>query len=248
MLTSAPETLEAKIVATRAFFNKRRRERGGVSPIQQHLYVETVRHIPPGTALSTAVDLGCQWGRYSRVLAQTYGKVIGVDFAEAALATAEKAENIHYVQLDLNRQSQELRRFAPVDLFLAVALLEMVADPAALCAGMAEATGDGGRVLAFIPNRWSVNYLSLRLALWTARVMFGQGNRYILNNGITLGQLKRCLQAAGFETEQEGTMSGLPVYLADRLPHAWQRAVLKIEPAVKWLLGGSYHWVLCRKR
>jgi 2-polyprenyl-3-methyl-5-hydroxy-6-metoxy-1,4-benzoquinol methylase len=246
-VTSAPDTLESKIGATRAFFNRRRRQRGDLSPIQQHTYEETIRHIPSGTTPSTAVDLGCHWGRYTSVMAQTYGKVIGIDFADEALASAETAGNIHYVQLDLNVQPGELIRFAPVDLFLAVALLEMVVDPMALCQSMASATKPGGKVLAFIPNRLSLNYLSLRGGLWLARVLFGHRNRYIHNNGITVRQLNRHLQSAGFEIEQQGAMSGIPVFLADRLPHSWQRALLKIEPAVKRLLGGSYHWVLGRK-
>ncbi len=246
-LSSNRDGIRSKIERTRAFFNRPRRASPTRSPILQHTYEQTVGRFPAGTPDSVAVDLGCQWGRNTVVLAQTYGKVIGVDFAEEALASAVPAENIQYVQLDLNSHPEKLSGFRPVKFFLAVALLEMVVDPEKLCACIARAADPGTRFLAFIPNRRSLNYLSLRFAMWISRTILGRGDRYIHNNGLTIGQLRHHLLFAGFETEQEGSMSGIPIYLADRLPESWQRGLLKFEPTARRLFGGSYYWILCRK-
>jgi 2-polyprenyl-3-methyl-5-hydroxy-6-metoxy-1,4-benzoquinol methylase len=247
LMESQSSVLESRIASTRACFDKDRKLEKQMSPVQARTYDEIGKLIPRGNASSTAVDLGCHWGRYTVLMARTHGKVIGIDFAARALATAKSADNVSYVRLDLNFEAKKLCQFAPVDLFVAIGLMELVADPAGLCRCLGRAARPGSQVFALIPNRRSINYVSFRAALWLARTVLGRKNCYLYNNRLTAPALKKHLQAAGFETGQEGNMAGIPIYLAERLPYSWQRLICNLEPAAKQLLGASYHWLISTK-
>ena len=193
---------------------------------------------------STGKSLPCSWFR-QRWLSRSFGRVVGIDFAEEALASAEQGENIEYIRLDLNSSASQLTKFAPVDLILAVAVFEMIECPELLCKQLGAIAKPGCTALVVIPNRRSLNYASLRMALWVSRHLLGRP-RYIHNNGYSIDQLEDCLAEAGFKIKQKGAVIGLPLYAAGLLPpflHPW---ILKLDRFLLKVLGGSYHWISCR--
>lgn len=238
--------MRAELAKTRQFFDKGRSPDSRPSPVQQHIFAVTAELIRCGGSGSRAVDVGCHWGRYTKVLAGLYQEVIGVDFSEKALAAAEKGPNISYVGMDLNSQGAELGRFSPVDFFFANAVLEMLADPSKLCEQMFASGSRNARVLVLIPNRRSLNYVTFRAALRVATTFFGKKGG-IYNNGITVTRLVAFLTAAGFEVERKGAIIGVPAYALGLLPASVQRQFLKLDATLLCLLGGSYHWVLAKK-
>jgi 2-polyprenyl-3-methyl-5-hydroxy-6-metoxy-1,4-benzoquinol methylase len=233
------------LAQTREFFNKRRNPaRAAPSAIDKFAFDRIVELIPQGRANETALDLGCHWGRLSTWLARSFGRVVGVDFAEEALASAEQRENIEYIRLDLNSSASQLTKFAPVDLILAVAVFEMIECPELLCKQLGAIAKPGSTALVVIPNRSSVNYLSLRVVLWVSSHLLGRP-RYIHNNGYSIDKLEHCLAEAGFKTKQKGAVIGLPLYAAGLFPpfmHPW---MLKLDRFFLKVFGGSYHWISC---
>ena len=126
-----------KIVKTHGFFNKKRAKNIiPLSPIQQYVHDEITSLIPKGTSDQKAVDLGCHWGRYTATLAETYGDVIGIDYAEKAIKSAIHKDNIVYEVIDLDQNSDVIAKHSPVDLYIAVALFEMLNNPTQLCNSM----------------------------------------------------------------------------------------------------------------
>jgi 2-polyprenyl-3-methyl-5-hydroxy-6-metoxy-1,4-benzoquinol methylase len=241
------QSVESDIEKSRDFFNRRRPEsQVAPSPILQYVFQRTSALLPAGSHDQTAIDLGCHWGRYTVLLAESYGRVIGVDFAEEALQTAEPRANITYQRMDLNREAAHLESLRPIHFFLAVAIFEMVESPAALLRQLFQVGEHGCEILALVPNRRSINYMSFRLALWLARKISGK-NRTIYNNGLTLKRLSDEATAAGFCLEATGAIAGLPVYVVNTLPHSLQRPLLRLDSLFLKLFGGSYHWMLCRK-
>lgn len=230
---------------TRITFNRPRpAEPGSAAPIFQHVLDKNVELLG-GPRPGTAVDLGCHWGRYTVVLAELFDKVIGIDIAEAALATAQTRPNVSYACLDLDDDPDGLLAYAPVNFFLAVGLFEILRSPGSLLRGMYAAAGEGGEALIVVPNRLSVNYRSLRAALWI-RSALGKGGA-IHNNGLDMAELTRLATAAGFVPASQGAIVGLPVYLIALLPHAVQRWLLPFDRFFLRLWGGGYLWLRCRK-
>lgn len=231
---------------TREFFNK---SRTGANrsrrPIEKFAFDEITRLIPTGSEEQSVLDLGCHWGRLSTWLAGSYGRVIGVDFAERAILSAERRDNIEYHCLDLNTAADRLAGFGPVDLIVAVALFEMIENPAALCRQLAKVGKKSCKILMVVPNRASINYLSLRSALWTSRHVLRR-KKYIYNNGYSLHELEECFINAGFRVNARGSIVGVPLYLAGLLPPAFQEAFLKLDRLFLKIAGGSYHWLYCK--
>jgi len=233
---------------TREFFNKTRNSSNfSRRPIDKFAFEEIAKLIPKGKDDQTALDLGCHWGRISVWLAVSYGRVIGVDFAEKAILSAERRDNIEYVCLDLNTAADQLVSFGPVDLIVAIALFEMIEDPTALCRQLARVAKKSCKVLAVIPNRFSINYLSLRLALWISRSLLGR-KRFIRNNGYSVERLENSFVDAGFEVNGKGPVVGVPLYLAGLFPSALQRLFLKFDWLFLKFAGGSYHWLCCQPK
>jgi len=233
---------------TREFFNKPRNHNSySPRPIDKFAFDEVVKLIPKGHEGETALDLGCHWGRISVWLALSYGRVIGVDFAEKAVQSAERRDNIEYVCLDLNTAAEQLVSFRPVDLIVAIAVFEMMANPAALCRHLARVAKKPCKVLVVIPNRSSINYFSLRVALWISRYLLRRP-RYIYNNGYSIERLENCFVDAGFQVNGKGSVVGVPLYLAGLFPPALQRLFLKLDPLFLKFAGGSYRWLCCQPR
>jgi cyclopropane fatty-acyl-phospholipid synthase-like methyltransferase len=230
---------------TRQFFNKPRNSARSLPPVARFAFDQVIKLLPKGTAGQTALDLGCHWGRVSAWLADSYGKVIGVDFADKAIESAERRDNIEYCCLDLNTSAGQLREFGLVDLIVAVAVFEMIGSPAALCQHLAAVAKPSCKVVAVIPNRRSVNYWSLRSALWISRNLL-RHERHIYNNGCRIDQLKRCFVASGFTVRESGSIVGVPGYLAGLLPSVVQTFLLKFDRLFIRLFGGSYHWIYCQ--
>ncbi len=236
-----------EIARTRQFFDKSRPSVvGRPSPLRDYVFTVTSKLIPPGRPGWKAVDLGCHWGRYTRAIALTYGRVIGVDFSEQAIASADKGPNIYYLAMDLNSPESGLSGLAPVNFFLANAGLEMLEDPARLCRQLAACASPGAQLLAVIPNRRSLNYITFRAGLWVATRLLGKRGG-IYNNGITIAKLVDWLEAAGFTVENRGAIIGVPAHLVGFLPVPLQKRLLTLDEGLLRVLGGSYHWVIATK-
>jgi 2-polyprenyl-3-methyl-5-hydroxy-6-metoxy-1,4-benzoquinol methylase len=237
-----------KIEKTKSFFNKGKREgRDVISPTQEFVFRLTCESIPRTEATTYAMDVGCNRGRYTRYLSRRFTKVWGIDYAEITLQFAEKADNIEYVCLDVEKNGARLCELFPrMDLVTTISVFEMVQRPSDLAHNLFEVVRPGGRVFVLIPNRFSLNYAILRAILWAGRT-FLRRSWYIYNNGITPRLLKKYLQEAEFEIAQEGMIIGLPVYLLERLPYAVQSFFLGMDFLFKPIFRGGYYWVSARK-
>jgi 2-polyprenyl-3-methyl-5-hydroxy-6-metoxy-1,4-benzoquinol methylase len=248
--SSSPSPLEQAVTLqqTREFFNKPRNSASlWPQPVDRFAFEQIIKLIPKGKDTQTALDLGCHWGRISTWLADSYGRVIGVDFAEKVIQDAERRDNIEYFCLDLNTSADQLTRFGAVDLIVAIALFEMIENPAALCQQLAKVCKRSCKVLAMIPNRRSANYLFLRSALWVSRNLLRRP-RHIHNNGYTVEQLGDCFAESGFQVRETGSVVGIPRHLVSILPSTVQSFVVKVDPLFLSLFGGSYHWLSCQFR
>jgi 2-polyprenyl-3-methyl-5-hydroxy-6-metoxy-1,4-benzoquinol methylase len=231
---------------TREFFNKPRNSATfSGRPVDRFSFEQIIKLIPEGKDDQTALDLGCHWGRISTWLAGSYGRVIGVDFAEKAIDSAERRHNIEYYCLDLNTSADQLVRFGAVDLIVAVVVFEMIENPAALCRELAKVAKKSCKILVVIPNRFSINYLSLRIALWMSRRLLKRP-RYIYNNGYSIRRLEDCFIKAGFRLNGKGSVIGVPLYLTGLFPSAFQQLFLKFDRLFLKYAGGSYHWLFCQ--
>lgn len=237
----------SRMDSTRAFFNKPRPVNAPDTPISRFVFEETCALLPVGDGAGRALELGCHWGRYTCQLAESFGEVVGVDFAEATVATARRLPNVEYQVMDLNSDVTGLRRWAPLDACIAIAILEMLLHPAAVCAEVASILKPGGTFLALIPEKKSLNFRSFRLALRLRRTL--RSSQYGLYfNGLTAEKLREMLMDADFEITGEGDLIGLPVYLVARLPHRWQRFAVRHDRWFRRSFGGSYRWFRAVKR
>jgi 2-polyprenyl-3-methyl-5-hydroxy-6-metoxy-1,4-benzoquinol methylase len=245
--TISAEAERARVLEeTREFFNKpKNRVSSPQRPIDKFAFDEIVKLIPRGSKNQTALDLGCHWGRISTWLADSYGRVIGVDFAEKAIESAERRPNIEYLCLDLNTAADQLAGFGAVDVIVAVGLFEMIENPAALCRQLAKVAKKSCKILVLIPNRMSLNYVSFRSALWVSRSLFKRP-RFIHSNGYSIHQLEECFKSARFRVQAKGSVVGVPLYLGRLLPSILQDAFLKLDRFFLNFLGGSYHWICCQ--
>jgi 2-polyprenyl-3-methyl-5-hydroxy-6-metoxy-1,4-benzoquinol methylase len=239
-----------RIERTKSFFNKRSKptaERERASPVQEYVYKEICNAIPGTSRLEHALDVGCHWGRYTKWLALSYRKVWGVDYSELAVQSAQGAENIEYVCLDVDLEGERLCEVFPrMDLVTAVSVFEMVRRPDQLAANLYRVIRPGGKIFVVIPNRLSLNYFVIRLILWIGDSFFRKG-WYIWNNRITPQRLKAYLQASGFEIDQEGMIVGVPVYLVDRLPHLTQSFFIGMDSIFKAVCRGGYYCISASK-
>jgi 2-polyprenyl-3-methyl-5-hydroxy-6-metoxy-1,4-benzoquinol methylase len=236
-----------EIAKTRGFFNRKRAINKISSPLQTYVYEKTRDAIPRLGRDFDALDIGCHWGRYTKFLASTCRMVWGVDYSEVALESAEKSKNINYVCLDVDVNGEGLHKIIPrVDLIIAICIFEMLRHPDLLVAHLYGMIKPGGKLFVVIPNRYSLNYLSLRSGLWFFKNILKKGP-YIWNNGITKNKLKSYLLKSGFEIEEEKMIIGIPVYLIDRLPMGIQLAFIKLDPLFKFCFGGGYYCVIAKR-
>ena len=239
--------LDRKIEKTRTYFNKKKPSGSDhFNPISDFVYRKISGIIPEGTRGQKAVDLGCHWGRYTKILSESYGQVVGIDYAEKALESAYVSENIEYRLMDLDGNSDKLLEYAPVDFYLSVALFEMLKNPLTLCENINLSMSVSGKLLVIILNRFSVNYLSLRLYMLLARVIKGK-KMFIYNNGISKKKLIAFLKSSGLSVINHGSIVGVPVYLISKLPNIIQSFLIFFDAGIKILFGGSYIWVMAKK-
>jgi 2-polyprenyl-3-methyl-5-hydroxy-6-metoxy-1,4-benzoquinol methylase len=237
-----------QIERTKQFFNKPLpgTPRKIASPVDVHVFESICKLLPRGSDQEFAVDLGCHWGRYTKRLAESYGRVVGIDFAAEAIATAAAGPNIRYLALDLERDGLALER--KVDFFLAVGLFEMLKTPGLVAEKMGKHSSSGGGALIVMPNKRHLNFIFLRFVLWIARNLLRRKEVYIYHNGITPEQLLRPLLDAGYEFIDGGSIVGMPPSVVARLPGPVQKLLLKRDRLATVVFGGAYHWLYLRKQ
>jgi len=246
---AARESNDDEIAKTRSYFDATypgpRAEE--LSPMQRLVFEQVTSLIPSGRPDQVAVDLGCHWGRYTRYLATTYGRVWGIDLAAAAVQSAPSEPNVRFHVMDLEDASDPFPFRGRVDLFVAVGLLELLRDPAGLCHRLGSVAGSGSRVFILIPNRRSIHYRAFRVVVWIARHFLGRRSLFIHNNGARVEDVLGWMSGAGFRPVGHGGIVGLPPAIVDRFPGPIQQLVLPLDSAVLRIFGGSYHWVLLEK-
>jgi SAM-dependent methyltransferase len=247
--TGAPKLLgRDDLLRTQRFFNRPCPSvQGERSPVERHIFEAIAALIPQGAGAGIAVDLGCHWGRYTRALAETYLRVVGVDTAAEAVRTAPRLPNVEYRTLDVEEGQAELDFGGPVSFFLAVGLFEMLAAPDELSRRLCRTAAPQGRILVVIPNRRSLHYAAFRTGLWLARTIEGRSTVFISNNGASRRAVGEWLHAAGFALRGSGAIVGVPPAILALLPSPLQSALLKLDGLALRLLGGSYHWVLAER-
>ena len=238
---------EEELRRTLAYFNKEKSAAKCIqTPIQKFVFEATLARIPTTEFKRLAVDLGCHWGRYTLILSNIYKRVIGIDIAEKAMLNAEKRDNIEYKILDLDKEPDKLIQFRNVDLFIAVAIFEMLENPVNLLLAIKVNMCLQGKIFIVIPNPYSVNYMFLKLAFKLSR-LFGRKDRYIFHNGMNKSKLIECIELAGLKVIRNGSFVGLPVYALDKMPSLVQRLFIALEGTIGYFLGGSYFWVVAGK-
>lgn len=230
------------IERTKTFFDKVRPNHAVLSPLEALTFRKICELIPAGAHGRLAVDLGCHWGKYVVHLSTSYGQVIGIDFAPAAIASAIPGNNVTYQQADLENDRWSFDR--PVDLFLAVGLFEMLKDPTTVCQRMAANCAPGAQALIVIPNRFHPNYWLFRGILWAARIFARKPRAYVFNNGATKRSVRHWMGIAGFGLNAHGSVVGVPPALGYFLPAQTQRALVRLDRVVSAFLPGAYSWAL----
>jgi SAM-dependent methyltransferase len=120
-------------------------------------------NIPQG---GIALDVGCGPGNVTASLARAAGSgglALGLDFSEAMLARAVRAEagpQIGFLRADAQRLPL---RDATVDAVVSIAALQLIPDPAAALAEMARVLRPGGRLAVMVPTAGRVFRLLRRL-------------------------------------------------------------------------------------
>ncbi|TSJ77529.1 class I SAM-dependent methyltransferase [Rariglobus hedericola] len=125
-----------------------------------------------GSPEHTAADLGCGVGKFTPLLAQSFGRVHACDLSPKLLAQARSAcrkfKNVDFLQTDLGRVAHP---FDPVDFVLCVNVLIMSgldARMAALRAVTAQVK-HGGHLLLVTPSTESMLYTQFRRIDWCLR-------------------------------------------------------------------------------
>jgi arsenite methyltransferase len=102
-----------------------------------------------------ALDVGCGPGNVTASLARATGQgglALGLDFSEAMLARAVRAEagpQIGFLRADAQRLPL---RDATVDAVVSIAVLQLIPDPAAALAEMTRVLRPGGRLAVMVPT------------------------------------------------------------------------------------------------
>ena len=112
---------------TFSYFNKTPFEtEKNESPILKYDFEEITRCMLQGIKKGIAVDLGCNNGKYTSQLALYFEEIFGLDYAEKALFSAPKKQNITYEVIDLNINANKLLKYRNVDKYVAIAIFEDV--------------------------------------------------------------------------------------------------------------------------
>ena len=235
---------------THAFFDKPFPGEGARPrrPVDTLVFSRTAALLPQGRADQVAVDLGCHWGRYTRLLGESYGEVWGLDQARSAIGSAPGAPPVRYAVMDLEDPAQSFPFSRKVDFFLAIGLFEMLRDPAALGRRLAAVAAEGARLLLVVPNRRHPHFRAFRAQLWVARRLLGRRSAVVFNNGLSLADLIGALEPSGFRRLAEGTIVGIPPAVLMILPDRLQAAAVSCDPWLYRNLGGAYAWALLEHR
>ena len=200
-----------------------------------------------GIKKGIAVDLGCNNGKYTSQLALYFEEIFGLDYAEKALFSAPKKQNITYEVIDLNINANKLLKYRNVDKYVAIAIFELLENPEDVIRNISLSLRQGGDLFIVIPNNKSLNFLSFRFLLLLKRWM-GREAENIYNNGINLKKINKILSENGFEITKSDKIIASPVYLINCLPALVQTLIVKIDPLLLKISGGGYKCLIATKK
>jgi len=119
----------------------------------------TVKHLPAPSDLPTEVgkarvlDMGCNTGYNTKMLAEKYGMATGIDMNSELIGVAKQNHNDCRV-MDIHNMTFKKDSF---DLIFAKDILEHSYDPSKVLSKMYKITKSGGWVVAFIPMDGSID-------------------------------------------------------------------------------------------
>lgn len=176
------------------------------------------------------LDVGCGDGTFARVLGDTGGVLIGVDFVEAAMHAA-RAHGVRAVQADLNHPDLPFRDGA-VDVVTALDVIEHVIDPIAFVRALHRILKVGGVAIITTPNARFVQHVAdLVLRGRGARTSYdpeGYDGGHL--HYFTFRDLRALLETNGFAIDRETGIApreyrSLKVRLFARVASLWERNV-----------------------
>ena len=117
----------------------------------------TIDLLPKAQAYASAIDIACGTGAYSLALAERGYRVLAFD-QDAQRITAARRDHAH-AAVDYRVASLAVLHQLPAasrDLALALEIVEHLADPHELFAGVRRVLRPGGFLVMSTPNRWSL--------------------------------------------------------------------------------------------
>jgi SAM-dependent methyltransferase len=228
----------------KAFFNKPIRPSAS-SPISRYTHAQIASLIPDDVQeRAIAVDLGCNDGRYTSILAERFEIVYGLDFAQAAMRRMPKQRNIRLIAVDLNTIPQHMWLSLKVDFALAVGLFEMLPNPDRLCRVLEEWIVPRGRLLVVMPKPGTLHLRALRamFALRAAATGFEQPPLY--HNGHSLATVTPMLASCRLDLAEAGACVGVPASVFSRLPRLIQALAIRFDQSREKSGSGCYEFGL----
>lgn len=163
--------------------------------------------------IKTALDVGCGSGNFGASLKQKFGcEVWGIEPDEASVTEAgKKLDRVIPGVFSLDLPGLEDKKF---DVIFFNDVLEHLADPSEVLVSCKKLLGDGGRIIASIPN---VRYYPVVLSLLRYKD-FKYQNEGVMDKThlrfFTMKSMKRLFEDAGYEViRQEGINPGHFKYL-----------------------------------
>lgn len=120
------------------------------------------------TNFGTALDIGCNAGLYSAMLADFgFRHVLGVDIVPGMVATAERHFGVRSVESTIEFRVQSAEALAgegPFDFLLCTEVIEHTSEPERVIENIRGLLAPGGVAVISLPNRISLPYLEAWLA------------------------------------------------------------------------------------
>ena len=168
------------------------------SPYEKSRMYELHRLIPDGPGL--AVEIGCNRGLTTELLAEHGWTAIGYDIAEDVIAAGKK--RTADMDLRVGDVCAALKQVGQADLVMALEVIEHLEKEAQarFVAELARLTKPGGALLLSTPGRhsfWSY-FERIKNRSWSSYNWWDDSHKYVLS----LREIRALLTASGFDIEQ----------------------------------------------
>lgn len=133
-----------------------------------HLLVQDLVRRRIVTRFDSALDIGCNTGIYSQMLADFgFRHVVGVDIVPDMIGRANRTFGVQGPERSIEfhvANAEQLPTDRKYDLVLCTEVIEHTANPGAVVANIKRSVAPGGVAVVTLPNAWSLPYLVARVA------------------------------------------------------------------------------------